>query len=239
MAVVALPIRSGMAAFTLLPSQTMKYNIRRIWCTVALMLATVGSAETGWAQDPRSWLGPPRSPVGDFRICRDGSIVTFSEPCPVITFNLFGTLFNDVDGNGVRNAGEGGIASWNLSFFGVTESGVVIQEKPLVSSSLGDFSVQYFDGGGTNWYLEVAIPSGWEPTSTPFPGTSNIFRVETGPFPGGSTFSFEREFGFRDLTPGGPVTPPVTVSEPTTLALLGIGGMLMGVMRSRRRSTAE
>lgn len=237
MAVVVLPIRSGMSAFTLLISYTMKLNIRKIRCAVALVLATVGSAETSWAQRRLADLAH-QGPMSGLRICPDGSIITEIQSCPIITFNLFGTLFNDVDGNGVRNAGEGGIASWNVSFFGVTESGVVIQEKPLVSSSLGDFSVQYFDGGGTNWYVEVAIPSGWEPTSTPFPGTSNIFRIETGPLPGGSTFNFERAFGFRDLTPGGPVTPPVTVSEPTALALLGIGGMLMGVTRRRRRTTA-
>lgn len=237
MTVVVLPIRSGIAAFTLLLSYTMKHNIRRIWCTVALVLATVGSAETGWAQPWLAALAPPAAPSG-VRICPDGSIITEIQSCPIITFNLFGTLFNDVDGNGGRNAGEGGIASWNVTFFGVLGSGAVIQEQSLVSSSSGEFSFEYFDGGGTNWYVEVAIPSGWETTNTPFPGTSNIFRIETGPLPGGSTFNFERAFGFRDLTPGGPVTPPVTVSEPTSLALLGIGGMLMGVTRRRRRSTA-
>lgn len=231
MAVVVLPIRSGMAAFTLLISYTMKRNIRKIWCAVALMLATVGLAETSLAQ-ANTAMAPPAAPSG-VRICPDGSIITEIQSCPIITFNLFGTLFNDVDGNGVRNAGEGGIASWNVTFFGVLGSGAVIQEQSLVSSSSGEFSFEYFDGGGTNWYVEVAIPSGWETTNTPFPGTSNIFRIETGPLPGGSTFNFERAFGFRDLTPGGPVTPPVTVSEPTALALLGIGGMLMGVMRRR------
>ncbi len=114
-------------------------------------------------------------------------------------------------------------------------SGAVIQEQSLVSSSSGEFSFQYFDGGGTNWYVEVGIPTGWEPTGTPFPGTSNIFRIEPGPLPGGSTYNFERAFGFRELNPSGPVTPPVTVSEPTALALLGIGGMLMGVTRRRGR----
>jgi hypothetical protein len=236
MAVVVLPIRSGMAAFTLLISYTMKRNIRKIWCAVALMLATVGSAKTSWAQHPLVGL-VPQGPVSGIRICPDGSIVTEAQACPTITFNLFGTLFNDGNGDGVRNVGEGGIASWNVSFFGVTESGVVIQEESLLSSASGDFSFQYFDAGNAAWYVEVAIPTGWEPTSTPFPGTSNIFRIETGPLPGGSTFSFEKAFGFRDLTPGGPVTPPVTVSEPTALALLGIGGMLMGVTRRRRRAS--
>jgi hypothetical protein len=237
MAVVVLPIRSGMAAFMLLISYPMKLNIRRIWCAVALALATVGSAETSWAQRRLADLAH-QGPMSGLRICPDGSIITDIQQCPVITFNLNGTLFNDTSGDGVRSFGEDGIPSWNVTFFGVLGSGAVIQEQSLVSSSSGEFSFEYFDGGGTNWYVEVAIPSGWETTNTPFPGTSNIFRIETGPLPGGSTFNFERAFGFRDLTPGGPVTPPVTVSEPTALALLGIGGMLMGVMRRRRRSTA-
>lgn len=216
----------------------MTFSIRRAWCTLALALATVGSAETGWAQRNLVLL-VPQGPVSGLRICRDGSIVTASQPCPTITFNLFGTLFNDVDGNGVRNTGEGGIASWDVSLFGVMESGAVIQEQPRVSSSTGEFSFQYFDTGGTNWYVEVAIPSGWVPTGTPVAGTSNIFLLEPGPLPGGSTFNFERSFGFRELNPSGPVTPPATVSEPTALALLGIGGMLMGVTRRRsQRRTA-
>ena len=215
----------------------MKLNIRNVWCTVALALATVGSAETSWGQRTLPPLPPPIT--GLPRICPDGSIRFPSDPCPVLTFNLFGTLFNDVNGDGARNAGEDGIASWDVSFFGVRESGDVIQEQSLVSSSAGEFSFQYFDGGNTNWYVEVAIPTGWVPTGTLVAGTSNIFQIDPGILPGGSTINFERSFGFRDLTPGGPVTPPVAVSEPTALALLGIGGMLMGVMRRRgqRRTT--
>lgn len=209
----------------------MKLSIRSAWCTVALVVATVGSAHSTWAQN-RQPLAPPAAP-GDFRICPDGSIVTLLQPCPVITFNLFGTLFNDANADGLRDVGESGIASWDVSFFGVLGSGAVIQEQAQMSSSSGEFSFQYFDGGSTNWYVEVAIPAGWEPTGTPFPGTSNIFRIEPGPLPGGSTYDFERTFGFRELNPGGPGTPPVTVSEPTALALLGIGGMLMGVTRRR------
>ena len=109
MAVVVLPIRSGIAAFTLLLSHTMKHNIRRIWCTVALVLATVGSAETSLAQ-ANTAMAPPAAPSG-VRICPDGSIITDIQQCPVITFNLNGTLFNDTSGDGVRSFGEDGIAS--------------------------------------------------------------------------------------------------------------------------------
>lgn len=218
----------------------MRISIRKVWCTIALALATAGSADTAsaqwWIEDDKV---RPQTPPGDRFICRDGTIVSSTTPCPIITFDLFGTFFNDANGDGVRNTGESGLASWNVSFLGIMASGDVIQQQSAVSSPSGEFFFQFRDGGNTNWYVEVAIPTGWEPTGTPFPGTSNVFQIEPGPLPGGTSIRLDREYGFRSVTTGSETPPPVAVSEPTALALLGIGGMLMGVTRRRcQRRTA-
>jgi hypothetical protein len=138
----------------------------------------------------------------------------------------------------VLNAGESGIASWNFSFFGVQSTGNIVQAQSLVSSASGEFFVSFSDAGISNWYIQVAPPTGWEPTGNPMPGTSDIFRVPTDPFTeslGNFTFRLDRAFGFREVATGGAPTPPVSVPEPASLGLLGIGGIIMGVTRRRLR----
>lgn len=219
----------------------MKVNIRKIWCTVALTLATVGAARPSWAQlsPAETWKLVPPAPPTDRRICPDGSIAFNNEPCPTVAFDLFGTLFDDANGDRVQNTGEGGLASWNVLFFGLQQSGAVVQEQARVSSASGEFSVSFIDGGSTDWYLEVTAPAGWEPTGTPVANTTYVFRIEPGLATASTGVRLDRSFGFREVGTGAPGTPPVSVPEPTTLALLGIGGVIMGVTRrrSQRRAT--
>ncbi|MBS4029238.1 MAG: T9SS type A sorting domain-containing protein [Ignavibacteriales bacterium] len=78
---------------------------------------------------------------------------------------ISGTVFNDIDGDGVKEVGEGGLANWGLTLFGA-------RNDTVYSDTSGNYAFTELLPGG---YLIAQISqSGWVRTKPAEPGTYTL-----------------------------------------------------------------
>ncbi len=82
----------------------------------------------------------------------------------ILTGAISGVKFNDVNGNGVLDAGEGGLADVTI-----TLSGGAITPRTLVTAADGSFSFTAVPFG--TYTLAETVPAGFQQTAPPAPGT--------------------------------------------------------------------
>lgn len=71
--------------------------------------------------------------------------------------SVSGTKFNDIDGDGVKDGGEPGLAGWTISV-----SGTVYGSNSAVTDVNGDYSIDSVGGGGHT--MSEAPQAGWQQT---------------------------------------------------------------------------
>jgi hypothetical protein len=93
--------------------------------------------------------------------------------------SISGTVYNDLNANGVRNFGEGGLSGRTVQVFNVNDPANPVLVATTTTDSNGRYRVDVFDGLSTgNFQVVETVPSGWVAT-TANPRTVNIPRGET------------------------------------------------------------
>jgi SdrD B-like domain len=95
--------------------------------------------------------------------------------------SISGVVFNDLNGNGVQDAGEPGLTGWTVT---ATES----VDLTTTTDSTGHFQITNVSSG--TWTVRVVSPAGWVQTTPDPPGIS---VGTSGDSPAGS-------FGFAQLS---------------------------------------
>jgi peroxidase len=89
--------------------------------------------------------------------------------------SISGTVFNDLNKNGKRNSGEGGLGGRTIQLY--TEDGELVADTTTRSN--GSYSFAVFDGLETGRFLvREVLPSGWTQTTSD-PGVIAITRGQT------------------------------------------------------------
>ncbi|MCA9225656.1 MAG: hypothetical protein KDA47_08585, partial [Planctomycetales bacterium] len=132
------------------------------------------------------------------------------------TIDISGQKYNDMDGNGTKDGGDGGLQSWTI-FLDANNNGVFdVGETNVATDPLGNYS---FTGLGPGTYnVREVVQTGWTQTSTnPAPinaaSGSNATNVDFGNFQNftisGTKFHDANNSGTRD--PGEPGIDNVTI----------------------------
>jgi peroxidase len=93
--------------------------------------------------------------------------------------SVSGTVFNDLDRDGRRDSGEGGLAGRTVQLFNVNDPANPTLVATDVTDANGRYTFTVFDGLSTgNFQVVETVPAGWAAT-TANPRTVNIPRGET------------------------------------------------------------
>ena len=98
-------------------------------------------------------------------VCGNFSVPRSGNPIPKIT----GTKFNDLNGNGVKDSGEPGLAGWTIQLH--DPSGGV---HSAVTDSGGNYTFALDGLGPGTYHLTEVAQSGWIQTHSPGPITVNV-----------------------------------------------------------------
>jgi uncharacterized protein (DUF2141 family) len=84
---------------------------------------------------------------------------------------ISGSVFNDLNGNGVRNTGEAGLASWRI-FIDANKNGVLdTGEMSVLTDSSGNWSFKTLAAG--TYAVRIVQQTGWKRT-TPAGGSFTV-----------------------------------------------------------------
>ena len=133
-----------------------------------------------------------------FAIHNNVAICGTTAPEVIKTGSICGMKFNDLNGNGVRDAGEPGLPNWiiNLSYSNVAGHVTVID----TTDANGNYCFNNLQGGGT-YTVSETNQSGWQQTEPSSPGTYTIALAA-----GQNKDSLN--FGNKSVSKLGCVTPP-------------------------------
>src|SRR5262249_8537047 len=93
--------------------------------------------------------------------------------------SISGTVFNDLDRDGVQDAGEGGLSGRVMQLFDVNEPDAPVLVAQTTTNANGFCRFNVFDGLRVgNFQVKELLPSGWVAT-TANPRNVNIPRGET------------------------------------------------------------
>jgi VCBS repeat-containing protein len=84
---------------------------------------------------------------------------------------IAGNVFNDLDGDKIKDTGETGLSGWRVFVDADNDGGFDSTEKSVLTDSSGNFSFKSLAAG--SYKLRVAKPSGWSLT-TPITGYINV-----------------------------------------------------------------
>lgn len=111
-------------------------------------------------------------PPDGFRITSPVSVFyTFSVAAGETTLKFFGntsnvlisgTVFKDLNSDGIKGAGEGGLAGWRVWVDADGDGVFDTNEVNVLTDATGKYRINSI-GGGT-WRIQVAIPAGWAAT---------------------------------------------------------------------------
>jgi hypothetical protein len=140
--------------------------------------------QTGWLQTAPA--------AGFYTIAEDGSTTVASNDFGNFQFaTVSGTVYNDINGNGTRDAGEPGLSEWiiydDLNNSGVFQPG----DSFAISTAQGTYTLSNV-GPGTH-HIREYLPTGWIPTGSAVAG----YTITT---TSGQTFT-GRDFGDRLVNP--------------------------------------
>jgi hypothetical protein len=97
--------------------------------------------------------------TGSYNVLLSGTV----HPPTSSTGSIGGTLWNDLDADGVKDTGEGGLASWKV-FVDLDKDGVLdAGEKTATTDSGGNYKFTGLPGG--SYRVREVISSGWRRTS--------------------------------------------------------------------------
>jgi hypothetical protein len=141
---------------------------------------------------------PPAGPRGR-NVSR--AVVDSLEPRLMMTAaaklgSVSGTIYNDVNGNGIRDVGEPGLKHWRV-FADMNTNGIYDSNEPsALSGRSGDYTI---NGAFPVWFyvFEFAQP-GWQVTAPPGGGR---YTLQGDIFPGDHTYYTDINFGNQLLPP--------------------------------------
>jgi hypothetical protein len=155
-------------------------------------------------------------------------LIRLDTAADVIQDNIFffrvsisGTVFNDLNGNGVRNTGEGGLSGRTLQLINVNDPANPVLVATTTTDANGRYSFDVFDGLSTgNFQVAEVVPPGWRATTTN-PRGVNIPRGETF-----LTVNFGNAQGGSLAVTTGQVGGGTTAPGTTTTSATGTTGVL-------------
>ncbi len=91
--------------------------------------------------------------------------------------SISGTVFNDLDKDGRRDTGEGGLSGRTMRLFSVDDAGATTLVATTTTDANGNYSFDVADGlaTGTAFRVREVVPAGWFRT-TPNPGDITFSR---------------------------------------------------------------
>jgi hypothetical protein len=94
-----------------------------------------------------------------------------------------GMKFNDLNSNGVRDTGEGGLPGWQITATKVGGGGI----KNQLTNASGNYSFGFTSGDAGLWVISETQQPGWVQTFPPPPGTYTI-NIQSGTAESGKDF---------------------------------------------------
>jgi YDG domain/SdrD B-like domain len=141
------------------------------------------------SQRPFSWTfghqldGGKKRVKGGFRRL----FVESLEARQLMAANLIGTVYEDVDRNGIRNNGENGVAGWTAFLDLNNDNALTVGEPTSITNVDGDYQFNSIAAG--TYHIGIVMQTGWVPTSPEslevIVGTSGNVRANFYVFSGG------------------------------------------------------
>jgi hypothetical protein len=104
-----------------------------------------------------------------FDVTHNGDWDAFVTKLSYTTGSISGIVFNDLNSNGVKDAGESGIANWKIRLAGFA------LDSALTNAN-GNYS--FSDVAAGNYTVSEVLPSGWKQTFPSSPGTHSVTVAE-------------------------------------------------------------